>query len=111
MGTLICFANGTGLLGGANEVTNSEDRTSYANKALEQLERSSNSINARKIVEVTKVESQVVAGIKYTVHFKLAVTECLKDTEIDEANEEDREQLPLLGKNLINRGKRSPNEF
>ena len=51
--TLICFANGTGLLGGANEVTNSEDRKSYANKALEQLERSTNSINARKIVEVS----------------------------------------------------------
>jgi len=151
--TLICFSNGTGL-GGVNEVTNPDDRTSYANKALEQLERSTNSINARKIVEITKVESQVVAGIKYTVHFKLAVTECLKgteveklgsckentehgrqkcqvtiwekpwmnflevqnqecnaDTEVDEANEEDREQLPLLGKNLINRGKRSPNEF
>ena len=50
--TLICFANSTGL-GGVNEVTNSEDRTSYANKALEQLERSTNSINARKIVEVS----------------------------------------------------------
>ena len=37
--------------------------------------------------------------------------ECNADTEVDEANEEDREQLPLLGKNLINRGKRSPNEF
>ena len=33
--------------------------------------------------------------------------ECKDD---DEA-EEDTEQLPLLGKNLINRGKRSPNEF
>ena len=29
------------------------------------------------------MESQVVAGIKYTVHFKLAVTECLKGTEIE----------------------------
>ena len=37
--------------------------------------------------------------------------ECEADTEIDEANEEDQEQLPLLGQNLINRGKRSPNEF
>ena len=50
--TLICFSNGTGL-GGINEVTNPDDRTSYANKALEQLERSTNSINARKIVEVS----------------------------------------------------------
>ena len=49
---LICLASGT-RLGGVNEVTNSEDRTSYANKALEQLERSTNSINARKIVEVS----------------------------------------------------------
>ena len=49
--TLICFSNGT-RLGGTNEVTNPDDRTSYANKALEQLERSTNSINARKIVEV-----------------------------------------------------------
>ena len=50
--TLICFSNGSGL-GGINEVTNSDDRSSYANKALEQLEKSTNSINARKIVEVS----------------------------------------------------------
>ena len=33
--------------------------------------------------------------------------ECKDDNEV----EEESEQLPLLGKNLINRGKRSPNEF
>ena len=33
--------------------------------------------------QITKVESQVVAGIRYTVHFKLAVTECLKGTETE----------------------------
>ena len=63
--TLICFSNGTGL-GGVNEVTNPDDRTSYANKALEQLERSTNSINARKIVEVSSsLICNEIAGIPF----------------------------------------------
>ena len=40
------------IVGGVSEVDDLEQRKSYANKALVQLERASNSINARKIVEV-----------------------------------------------------------
>jgi hypothetical protein len=39
------------------------------------------------ILQVTKVESQIVSGIKYTVTLKLAVTECLKDVEAEKLNE------------------------
>merc|ERR1712141_503977 len=111
-------------------------------------EKASNDINARKIVEITSVQKQVVAGIKYTVQLNLAVTECLKGVNAEElsnckessghehqqctiqiweqpwrdflevqklecksvSSEEqeanDSENLPLLGQNLINRGKR-----
>ena len=39
------------------------------------------------LLQITKVESQVVAGIQYTVTLKLAVTECLKGVKAEELNE------------------------
>jgi cystatin-C len=72
------------LLGGVNEVSDSNERQDFANRALDQLEKASNDINARKIVEITNVQKQVVAGIKYTVELKLAVTECLKGVNTEE---------------------------
>merc|ERR1719430_539938 len=67
------------MTGGVTEVTNEKDRDSYASKALEQLEKLSNNVNARKIIKITKVESQIVSGVKYTVNFTLAMTECNKN--------------------------------
>merc|ERR1712212_1147853 len=54
---------------------------SYASKALEQLEKLSNNVNARKVVKISKVESQIVSGTKYTVEFTLALTDCKKDVK------------------------------
>merc|ERR1712001_430180 len=39
---------------------------------------------ARKIVEVVKVEKQIVAGIIYTVHMKLATTQCRRGATIEQ---------------------------
>merc|ERR1719430_100949 len=72
------------MTGGVTEVTNEKDRDSYASKALEQLEKLSNNVNARKIVKITKVESQIVSGVKYTVEFTLAQTVCKKDVKPEE---------------------------
>merc|ERR1712198_245731 len=69
------------MTGGVTEVTNEKTRNSYASKALEQLEKLSNNVNARKIVKITKVESQIVSGVKYTVRFTLALTNCMKDVK------------------------------
>ena len=45
--------NGSGMMtGGFTEVTNEKDRNSYASKALEQLEKLSDNVYARKIVKV-----------------------------------------------------------
>ena len=44
-----------GLLGGVNEVSDSNERQDFANRALDQLEKASNDINARKIVEVIQI--------------------------------------------------------
>ena len=43
------------LLGGVNEVSDSNERQDFANRALGQLEKASNDINARKIVEVIQI--------------------------------------------------------
>merc|ERR1712218_102623 len=52
--------------------------------ALQQLEKSSNNVNARKIIKIIKVESQIVAGVKYTVTFQLALTDCDKGVNPEE---------------------------
>jgi hypothetical protein len=85
--SLIYQSNGLGgtrLLGGVQEVNDFDERKTFANKALEQLEKASNNINARKIVEIVKVEKQIVSGISYTVTMKLAVTECQKGVNVEE---------------------------
>ena len=54
--------------------------------------------------QITKVESQVVAGIRYTVHFKLAVTECLKGIEtekLDSCKENTGNASPFTGLFLL----------
>jgi hypothetical protein len=84
--SLIYQSNGLGgtrLLGGVGEVSDLEERKTFANKALEQVERASNNINARKIVEIVKVEKQIVSGVVYTVTMKLAVTECQKGVKVE----------------------------
>ena len=43
------------LLGGVNEVSDSNERQDFATRALDQLEKASNDINARKIVEVIQI--------------------------------------------------------
>ena len=53
---------GTRLLGGNQAVSDLQERQTFANKALEQLEKASNNINARKIVEV-------ILNIMRTYHY------------------------------------------
>ena len=57
---LIFLFNELEAVGGVNEVEDVEQRKSYANKALVQLERASNSINARKIVEVNQIPFEIL---------------------------------------------------
>ena len=59
-----------GLLGGVNEVSDSNERQDFANKALDQLEKASNDINARKIVEVIKVSTNLMMSAVHTFNFK-----------------------------------------
>jgi len=81
--TLICQLNAQQLLGGKQEVQDVKERRTWANKALNELEKASNSIFARKIVEIVNVETQVVAGIIYHVTLKLAFTGCRKGVKIE----------------------------
>ena len=48
------------LLGGVNEVSDSNERQDFANRALDQLEKASNDINARKIVEVIQISTNSI---------------------------------------------------
>ena len=57
-----------GLLGGVNEVSDSNERQDFANKALDQLEKASNDINARKIVEVIQI--YIVSTNPIYIYFK-----------------------------------------
>lgn len=50
--SLACLTCGVGLPGGVSVVTNKKERNEYATKALQQLEKSSNNVNARKIIKV-----------------------------------------------------------
>ena len=49
-----------GLPGGVNEVSDSNERQDFANRALDQLEKASNDINARKIVEVIQIQTNII---------------------------------------------------
>ena len=55
MYSLSYYVDGSGTVtGGVSEVENKKDRSYYASKALQELEKSSDNSNARKIVEVIK---------------------------------------------------------
>ena len=52
--SLSYYVDGSGTFtGGVSEVKNEKDRSYYASKALQELEKSSDNSNARKIVEVS----------------------------------------------------------
>ena len=51
--SLVYFIDGTGMVGGVSQVTNDKDRNEYATKALQQLEKSSNNLHARKVIKVS----------------------------------------------------------
>ena len=57
---LIHDSDAQGLLGGVNEVSDSNERQDLANRALDQLEKASNDINARKIVEVIQISTNLI---------------------------------------------------
>lgn len=80
---------------GANVITDPLHRAWYANRALQQLEtectypgKDCNYINALKIVEIGKVEADIVItqwdtkSIAFTVTFKLAGTDCEREGSI-----------------------------
>ena len=48
-----CVDGSGTVTGGVSEVENKKDRSYYASKALQELEKSSDNSNARKIVEVS----------------------------------------------------------
>ena len=49
---LLIYPSNGQLLGGTQEVSDQKELQEFANKALAQLEKASNNINARKIIEV-----------------------------------------------------------
>jgi len=67
-------------------VEGEEERQLFANNAPQELEKASNHMMARKIVEVVKVEKQIVSGIVYTVQMKLATTQCKRGATIEQLN-------------------------
>ena len=71
--SLIYMTNGLGALGGVNEVSDLVERKSFANKALDQLEKASNNINARKIVEVIRGPTKIVS----LCNFVLITIKCI----------------------------------
>ncbi|KAM9365190.1 cystatin-like [Pholidichthys leucotaenia] len=68
------------LMGGRRNMdVNSERAQSMVNFAIAEHNRRSNDLFFKRVVEVVKVESQVVSGIMYHITAKMGKTTCAKN--------------------------------
>uniref|UniRef100_A0A3Q0RJ71 Cystatin C (amyloid angiopathy and cerebral hemorrhage) n=1 Tax=Amphilophus citrinellus TaxID=61819 RepID=A0A3Q0RJ71_AMPCI len=91
------FAVGSGtLVGGLTDIdTNDEGARNALNFAVVQHNRRSNDMYISQVAQVIRVQSQVVAGVKYVITAKMAKTHCKKNS-VDEVCEIQADAKPFV---------------